>query len=79
MADRGFLIQDSLEILGARLQIPAFTRGKTQLHPRDLENTRNIATVRIHVERIIGLLKKKFKMFHETIPINMLSKKTRQL
>lgn len=63
MADRGFLIEDSLKILGAKLEIPAFTRGKTQLHPTDLENTRNIATVRIHVERIIGLLKKKITYF----------------
>lgn len=74
LADRGFLIHDSLEAVGAHLKIPAFTRGKTQLHPTDLENTRNIATVRIHVERVIGLLKKKFQVFQQTIPISMLSK-----
>lgn len=74
LADRGFLIQDSLEMLGAHLKIPAFTRGQSQLHPTDLENARNIATVRIHVERIIGVLKKKFKIFHQTIPLSMLSK-----
>lgn len=60
LADRGFLIKDSVEILGAHLEIPAFTKNKDQLHPTDLETTRKIANVRIHVERVIGLLKKKF-------------------
>ena len=75
LADRGFLIQDSVEIQGAQLKIPAFTRGKTQLHPTDIEITRNIATVRIHIERIIGLLKKRYHIFGVTIPMSMVSKK----
>lgn len=73
LADRGFLIHDSIEMLGAHLKIPAFTKGKSQLHPADLESTRTIATLRIHVERVIGLLKRKFHIFRETIPVSMLS------
>lgn len=73
LADRGFLIKDSVKILGGNLHIPAFTKGKNQLHPLDVESTRNIATVRIHVERIIGLLKKKYKIFEGIIPMSMLS------
>lgn len=73
LADRGFLIKDSVEMIGANLNIPAFTKGKSQLHPLDLESTRNIAAVRIHVERVIGLLKKKFKIFEGIIPMSMLS------
>lgn len=79
LADRGFLIEDSVKTLGAELKIPAFTRGKSQLHPVDLENTRSIATVRIHVERVIGLLKKRFKIFQETIPVSILSKSSGSL
>lgn len=60
MADRGFLIEDSLKELGAQLQIPAFTKGKDQLYPRELESTRKIANLRIHVERIIGQLRLKY-------------------
>lgn len=73
LADRGFLIKDSVESLGAHLEIPAFTKGKNQLHPADLEHTRNIASVRIHVERVIGLLKKKYKICQGPIPMSMLS------
>ena len=47
--DRGFDICDSVGMLQARLHIPAFTRGKTQLSAMDIENTRIIANIRIHV------------------------------
>ncbi|XP_072387116.1 uncharacterized protein [Diabrotica undecimpunctata] len=74
LADRGFLIKDSLGIIGAKLVIPAFTRGKNQLHPLEIEATRHIAHVRIHVERIIGVIKNKFRIFKATIPISMLKR-----
>ena len=54
LADRGFNIQDSVALQGATLDIPAFTRGRMQLTPQEVESTRNKANVRIHVERIIG-------------------------
>ena len=57
MADRGFTIQESVALYQAQLAIPAFTRGKNQLDPLDVERTRGIANVRIHVERVIGLLR----------------------
>lgn len=72
LADRGFLIADSVEILKGHLEIPTFTRGKNQLDPV-VETTRKIANVRIHVERVIGLLKRKFKICQGPIPISMLS------
>lgn len=56
MADRGFAITESIALQQAKLVIPAFTKGKTQLDPVDVELTRGIAHVRIHVERVIGLL-----------------------
>ena len=60
LADRGFTIQELLMFKHAQLAIPAFTRGKDQLDPVEVEETRNIANVRIHVERIIGLLRRKY-------------------
>ena len=50
LADRGFDIRDSLGMLQARLHIPAFTKGKSQLSALEVEDTRIIANVRIHVE-----------------------------
>lgn len=57
LADRGFLIAEELASRNASLIIPAFTRGKSQLSAREVEQTRKIAHVRIHVERAIEQLK----------------------
>ena len=59
MADRGFTIHESVAFRRSELAIPAFTKGKKQLDPLDVEKTRNISKVRIHVERVIGLLRRK--------------------
>lgn len=53
MADRGFLISEELANHGATLHIPAFTKGKSQLSAKDVEQTRKIAHLKIHVERAI--------------------------
>ncbi|KAL9962200.1 hypothetical protein ACROYT_G031282 [Oculina patagonica] len=72
LADRGFTIQESLMFRQALLAIPAFTRGKDQLDPVDIEATRGIANVRIHVERVIGLLRRKYTILSGTLPIDFL-------
>jgi len=72
MADRGFTIHDSVVMHRAELAIPAFTKGKEQLDPIDVEKTRGIANVRIHVERVIGLLRRKYTILSGTLPISFL-------
>ncbi|XP_041347169.1 uncharacterized protein LOC121367048 [Gigantopelta aegis] len=59
LADRGFDIQATVGAMMAEVKIPAFTRGKNQLAPVDIETTRKIAHVRIHVERVIGTVRQK--------------------
>ncbi|KAM9364991.1 putative ATP-dependent RNA helicase DDX43 [Pholidichthys leucotaenia] len=60
LADRGFNIQESLAYYGARIEIPAFTKGKKQLDSKEIESTRNLASVRIHVEWVIGIVKNRY-------------------
>ena len=72
MADRGFTISESVVLKQARLVILAFTKGKYQLDPVDLEQTRGIANVRIHVERVIGLLREKVTILKGTLPTDYL-------
>ena len=62
MADRGFVIRDRLLEKHATLNIPPFTKkcawGKgRKLNHMDIKRTKNIAKLRIHVERAIGHLK----------------------
>lgn len=70
LADRGFDIADSVGIMGAELKIPTFTKGKKQLSGEDVEKTRRIANVRIHVERVIGSLRQKYTILQGTLPID---------
>ena len=57
LADRGFDIAESVGTFQARLHIPAFTKGKSQLSSLQVKETRNLANVQIYVERVIGCIK----------------------
>ena len=73
LADRGFDIPDSVGLYCASLKIPAFTKGKPQLSPIEIESTRSIANVRIHVERVFGSVRQKFTMLgHGIAPLDYL-------
>ena len=73
MADRGVTIRDGVALKQAQLVIPAFTKGKEQLDPIDVEKTRSIAHVRIHVERVIGLLRRKYTILENTLTADLLT------
>ena len=70
MADRGFTVQDQLNSVGVDLNIPPFLFGHKQLSRKEVEQTRKIASVRIHVERAIGRIKN-FAILKGTLPISM--------
>ena len=72
LADRGFDISDSVGMMYAEVKIPAFTRGKSQLCAKDVESTRKIAHLRIHVERVIGNLVNKYNIISDTLPIELI-------
>ena len=70
LADRGFDIGDSVGLHCATIKIPAFTKGKRQLTGIEVEQTRRIANLRIHVERVIGNIRKKYGILGATLPID---------
>lgn len=69
LADRGFNVEEAIGYMGATLNIPSFTKGKSQLTPKEIESTRRLANVRIHVERIIGAVRQRFQILSATVPI----------
>lgn len=71
LADRGFQkeVQEAFAIKGAKVITPAFTHGKTQMSAKDVETSRKISNVRIHVERVIGLLKNKYQILKGPLPV----------
>ncbi len=70
LADRGVDISDDLALIGASLAIPPFTRGKAQISQREINSSRALSRVRIHVERAIGRIKN-FKLLQSTISITL--------
>lgn len=62
-----------LPLKKAKLIIPAFTKGKEQLDPVDVERTKEIAHVRIHVERVIGLSCRKYTILENTLSVDFLT------
>lgn len=71
MADRGFDIQDILPE-GVGLNIPPFKGNRKQLTALEVDETMRIASVRIHVEREIGRIKK-LPYFGRSVAIKPLS------
>nr|XP_047145865.1 uncharacterized protein LOC124818814 [Hydra vulgaris] len=71
MADRGFTIQDYLSPLGVKLIIPSFLRSREQFTETEVIQSQQIASERIHVERMIQRLKC-FHIFDRVIPLNMI-------
>ena len=67
LADRGIDIADSVGVMQGCLYIPAFTKGKNQLSALDVHESRKIANVRIHVERVIGNVRQKYFILQHTI------------
>ena len=74
LADRGFDIRDSVGFYYAEVILPSFTKGKKQLSAKEVEKSRQIACKRIHVERVIGLLRNKYTILQATLPLDYLMK-----
>ncbi|XP_078662112.1 uncharacterized protein LOC144906066 [Branchiostoma floridae x Branchiostoma belcheri] len=71
MADRGFPIQEDLLLRHATLEIPPAAQGKRQMTRSKVGQTKQVANLRIHVERAINRLKD-FKILEGTFPITLL-------
>ena len=72
LADRGFTVQDSIGLYCAEIKVPPFTKGKKQLSRCEVDKARQLSRVRIHVERVIGILRQKYTILQSTLPINMI-------
>ncbi|KAK0142241.1 THAP domain-containing protein 2 [Merluccius polli] len=69
MADKGFLIENMLSTVGAKLIIPPF-KHKAQFSRQETEQTQAIARLRVLVERVIRRVKE-FHIFDTVIPLTV--------
>ncbi len=57
-------------MMQASLHITEFTKGHSQLSAMEV-----IANVRIHVERVIGMIRQKYSILQSTLPIHYVHKR----
>ena len=78
LADSNFPLEDELwgdklsAGSGVELIIPSFAKGKKQLDAKGVEVSWQIASVRIHVERVIGLIKSRYNVVDCVLPLTLL-------
>ena len=73
LADRGFTLkEDFASQCGAALLYPAFTKGRNQMTAREVEQSRKLSSVRIHIERVIGLMRNRYTILQGTLPLSLL-------
>ena len=73
IADRGFTCDDYARMALAEVKTPPFTKGKKQLEKVEVDWSRELSIVRIHVERVIGILKQKYTILQGVLPIRTVS------
>ena len=71
MADRGFQIKEELMLRFCSLSVPPGARVKSQMTMAECKKTKDIANLRIHVERAINRIKF-YHILKRTLPISML-------
>ena len=69
LADQDFNINEELCALGATLTVPSFMKGKKRHSDGEVDISRQLSSVQIHVEHVIGRIKK-FRLLHTTLPLN---------
>lgn len=74
LADKGFLIRDEVKAKKAHLELPVFIKNGNQLHPTEVESSRKNSSLRIHVERVINILRQKFNMCTDIAKMSAVAK-----
>ena len=70
LADWGFTLSEDFTLKwGNELLISAFTCGKKHFSAAEVERTRKTASVHIHIERFISLLKNRYTILKGILPL----------
>ena len=71
MADKGLNIEDLLTDKGVELNLPPYLSNQDQFEIKQVKETKQIAKVRVHVERAIRRIKE-YHIFDKSVPLSSL-------
>jgi len=72
LADRGFsIVKEAVMMKGCELVVPPPLKGRTQMTSKNIGETKKVANVRIHVERVIQRIKT-FKLINNVVPVSLI-------
>lgn len=74
LADKGFHIADLLALRRVTLNIPTFLKKNQQLNPLDIEKDKQVTSLRVHIERVIGVLRLKYQCLKGIIEVTSLKR-----
>jgi hypothetical protein len=77
MADKGFLIRGLLNRRGCNLIIPPKKHANMPFTEMDAHNTSKVANLRIHVERMVRLIKMFQFLIYRDVPVAMIDPLTK--
>lgn len=63
-----------VEAKGATLNIPVFLRKKQQFTPLELDRNKQVTSLRVHIERLIRLVRSKYKEIGDFISIDTITR-----
>lgn len=67
MTERGIMVQALFANFDVKVNTPTMLKGKHQLEPEEIVHDRQVASKRIHVERVI-CLSKRYKILTKPLP-----------
>lgn len=71
LADRGFLVRDEFAVINVKVVTPHFTKGRQQMTRKEVQESRRISRVRIHVERVIGRVRRNYRILNGVLPLGL--------
>ena len=69
LADRGFTCQDHYRHVYGRNQNASIHTREKQLDKMEVDWSRELSLVRIHIERVMGVLKQKYTILQNVLPV----------
>uniref|UniRef100_A0A146UYI6 Uncharacterized LOC105939542 n=1 Tax=Fundulus heteroclitus TaxID=8078 RepID=A0A146UYI6_FUNHE len=73
LADRGFSVADEDGLMCSQLKPPGFTRGRARMRPKWPAETQQRAQLRVHVEKVVGLVRDTYSILQHALPMSMLA------